>query len=105
MATITQKRGDTLEWVVTLSESGAPVDLTSWTILSQIRNGATLIDQLTVTVVDAENGQFRLSATPAETEAYSAGTFACDIQFTDDSSDVFSTETFQVSVIEDVSDV
>lgn len=105
MATITHKIGDTLDWVITLTEGGGPVDLTTWSILAQIRSGATLVDQLTVTLTDAENGQFRLSATPAETELYTVGAFSCDIQFTDDSSDVFSTETFTVNVIADVSDV
>jgi len=103
MATITHKQGDTLDWVVTLTEGGAAVDITSWTIRAHIRNSDTLIDALTVTVIDAANGQIRLSATPAETDLYSAGTHECDIEFTDASSNVFSTETFAVVVVEDIS--
>jgi len=103
MATINLKQGDTVDWVVTLNEGGAPVDITSWTIRAQIRSGDTLIFTLTVTVIDASAGQFRLSATPAQSDLWAAGSHSCDIEFTDDSSNVFSTETFKVVVIEDIS--
>lgn len=103
MATINLKQGDTVDWVVTLNEGGIAVDITSWSIRAQIRSGDTLIFNLTVTIIDAVNGQFRLSATPAQTDTWSAGSQSCDIEFTDDSGNVFSTETFTVVVIEDIS--
>lgn len=102
MATITHKQGDTLDWVLTLTEGGAPVDITDWTIVAQIRASDTLIASLTVTVVDAANGQFRLSATAAATDSWTAGSHSCDIEITDDSSNVFSTETFTVVILEDI---
>lgn len=102
MATINHKQGDTLDWVLTLSEGGAPVDITSWTILAHIRANDTLIASLTVTTIDAANGQFRLSATAAATDTWTAGSHSCDIEFTDGSSNVFSTETFTVSILEDI---
>ena len=103
MATITHKQGDTLDWVITLTDGGVAVDLTSWSIRAQIRSGDTLIASLTVTVVSAATGLFRLSATPVQTDAWSAGQHSCDIEFVDDSSNVFSTETFTVTILEDVS--
>jgi hypothetical protein len=102
MATITHKQGDTLDWVLTLSELGSPVDITSFTILAQIRNSDTLIASLTVVVVDAANGLFALRATPAQTDTWAAGTHSCDIEFTDGSGNVFSTETFTVVILEDI---
>jgi hypothetical protein len=103
MATITHKQGDTLDWVINLTDTGSPVDLTDWSIRAQIRQGDTLIFNLTVTVVDAANGLFRLSATAAQTDTWSAGSHSCDVEFTDDSSNVFSTETFNVVILEDIS--
>lgn len=103
MATITHKQGDTLDWVINLTDTGSPVDLTDWSIRAQIRQGDTLIFNLTVTVVDAENGLFRLSATAAQTDLWAAGSHSCDVEFTDDSSNVFSTETFNVVILEDIS--
>ena len=103
MATITHKQGDTLDWVITLTDGGTEVDVTSWTIRAQIRAGDTLISSLTLTLVDAANGLFRLSATAAATDTWSAGNHSCDIEFTDDSSNVFSTETFTVVIVEDIS--
>jgi hypothetical protein len=103
MATINHKQGDTLDWVITLTEGGTAVDITSWTIRAQIRAGDTLIASLTVTVVDAASGLFRLSATAGQTDSWSAGSHSCDVEFTDDNSIVFSTETFTVSILEDIS--
>ena len=97
------KQGDTLEWVVTLTDGGQLVDITSWTIRSQIRNSDNLIATLTVTKTSAAGGQFTLSATAAQTDAWTAGNHQCDIEFTDDNSVVFSTKTFAVEVLEDIS--
>jgi hypothetical protein len=103
MATINHKQGDTLDWVITLTEGGTAVDITSWTIRAQIRAGDTLIASLTVTLVNAASGLFRLSATAGQTDSWSAGSHSCDVEFTDDNSIVFSTETFTVSILEDIS--
>lgn len=103
MATINHKQGDTLDWVITLTDTGTAVDITTWSIRAQIRASDTLIATLTVTVVDAASGLFRLSATAAQTDSWAAGNHSCDIEFTDGSSNVFSTETFTVSILEDIS--
>lgn len=103
MATITHKQGDTLEWVITLTESGAVADITDWTIRAHIRQNDTLISALTVTMTDTPNGVFVLSATAAQTDTWSAGSHSCDIEFTDSSGEVFSTETFGVTILEDIS--
>jgi menaquinone-dependent protoporphyrinogen IX oxidase len=103
MATITHKQGDTLEWVITLTESGASVDITDWSIRAHIRQNDTLISALTVVLTNSPNGVFSLNATAAQTDTWSAGTHSCDIEFTDSSGEVFSTETFSVTILEDIS--
>lgn len=103
MATFTHKQGDSFEWAITLYENDVTVDITLWSIRAQIRNNDTLIASLTVTKTDAVNGEFALTATPAQTDSWSAGNHKCDIEFTDGSNEVFSTETFDVVVLEDIS--
>lgn len=103
MATINHKQGDTLDWVITLTDTGTAVDINTWSIRAQIRASDTLIATLTVTVVDAANGLFRLSATAAQTDSWAAGSHSCDVEFTDGSGNVFSTETFVVNILEDIS--
>jgi hypothetical protein len=103
MAKITHKQGDTLEWVITVTENSAAVDITDWSIRAQIRQNDTLISALTVTLTDSSNGVLVISATAAQTDSWSAGEHSCDIEFTDSSGEVFSTETFNVIVLEDIS--
>ena len=103
MAKITHKQGDTLEWVITLTENSSAVDITSYTIRSQIRSTSdVLIGSLTVTKTDSANGIFSLSATAAQTDTWTAGDHKCDIEFTD-GSNTFSTQTFDVTIQTDIS--
>ena len=103
MATITHKRGDTFELSATLENSGNPVDITNFTITSQVRDVAdALLQALTVTVTDANAGAFTVSATPAQTETWSVKTYVCDIEFVEVGGEVNSTETFQINVIKDI---
>lgn len=97
------KQGDTFEWVVTLTDDAQPVDITSWGIRAHIRNNDTLIAALTITKTDATGGVFTASATAAQTDTWTAGAHQCDIEFTDASSVVLSTDTFDVTILEDIS--
>ena len=103
MATITHKQGDTLEWVISLTEGGSAVDISNWSIRAQIRQNDTLIATLTTTVTNASGGVFNLTATSTSTDTWAAGNHSCDTEFTDNTNDVFSTETFTVTIIEDIS--
>jgi len=102
MAEITHKKGDTLEWVITLTENAVAVDITNFTIKAQIRQTSTLIATLTSTITDATNGIFSLTATATATASWTTGTHSCDVEFTDDNSEVFSTETFKLKLIDDI---
>ena len=102
MANITHKRGDTLEWVVSLTQNNSPVDITNWTITSQIRQDTTLIANLTVTVTDAVNGEFNLSATSVQTAGWALGSHSVDIEFINVAGFVVSSQTFTLQLVRDI---
>ena len=103
MATLNHKRGDTMDFLFTAETSGVAIDLTGYTITSQARaTDDTVLQSFTVTITDAANGQFTITATNAETELWSPGQYNMDIEFVDGSGTVVSTETFVLNVIADV---
>ena len=103
MTTITHKRGDTFELSATLENEGVAVDITNFTITSQIRQADdTLLQALTVTKTDAVNGAFTLSATAAQTETWGPATYESDIEFIEGGGEVNSSETFRIAVIKDI---
>jgi len=103
MAAFDHKRGDTFVLNSDVASDGVAADITNWTISSQIRDmGDTIVQSLTVTVTDAVNGRLKLSATPAQTALWPIGKMSCDIEFTDGSGIVTSTETFTINVILDI---
>ena len=102
MANITHKRGDTLEWVVSLTQNNSPVNISGWTITSQIRQDTTLIANLTVTVTDAVNGEFNLSATSAQTAGWALGSHSVDIEFISLGGFVVSSQTFTLQLVRDI---
>ncbi len=103
MATFIHKRGDTFALASSVENEGVAVDITNWTIESQVRQvDDTLVQNLTVTVTDAANGLFTISATALETESWPVANLFCDIEFTEVSGEVNSTETFTISVQKDI---
>ena len=103
MTTITHKRGDTFELSCTLENQGVAVDITNFTITSQLRlSDDTLLQALTVTVTDAAAGAFTLGATATETEGWGIASYECDIEFVEPGNEVNSSETFVLNVIKDI---
>jgi hypothetical protein len=103
MQKVSLKRGDTLIMnVAATDDAGNPANLTGWSIRSQLRQGDTLIDTLVFTGTDLANGLFSLKNGAAGTSAYPVTTLVCDIEYTDASGVVTSTETFAVVVTADV---
>jgi hypothetical protein len=109
MILITHKRGDTFRQSFIAQDSdGLPVDLTDYTIESQARNkSGTLLASFSVNKTDAVNGEFDI--TEADTSGwpiYRPGSpshsLYMDIQYTDPSGTVESTETLMISVKEDI---
>lgn len=106
MATITHKRGDTFELSCTLENEGVAVDITNFTITSQIRaTDDTLLQALTVTKTDSAAGAFTLTATAAQTEAWGPATYDADIEFIEGGGEVNSSQTFTIAVIKDITRV
>jgi len=103
MATLTHKRGDSLEWVFNYTENSIATDITTYTIACDVKQeDDTLIQALTVTKTDAANGVFSLTATAAQTASWPVGDHKADVEITDGSSNVFSSETFTVSLVKDI---
>lgn len=103
MATVTHKRGDTFELSCTLENDGVAVDITNFTITSQVRTvDDALLQALTVTKTDAVGGAFTLTATSAETETWNPATYDADIEFIEFSGEVNSSQTFTIAVIKDI---
>lgn len=101
MLTINFKRGDTFRLDGTYIEDRVAAALPTG-IKAQLRNASgTLVAELTVTRTDAPNGKYSLS-TSVDTSSWTPGQLLYgDIEFTDSSGVVVSTETYLVNVIKD----
>jgi hypothetical protein len=103
MATITHKRGDTFELTLTLENDGNAVDITNFTIASQIRQqDDTLVQALTVTKIDPVNGQFTLTAVDTSTDDWPIANLEVDVEFIEADGTVSSSETFNINVLKDI---
>lgn len=98
------KQGDTFELtnVLTDTATGLAVDITTWTIRSQIRKSGVLIETLTPTITDGAAGIYTLSeSAPGVTTSWEVGNYECDIEYTNGGV-VISTETFCIQVAKDI---
>ena len=120
MANINHKRGDTFQLDFTLEANDVAVDITNFDIRAQARNAAgTLLLEWNetnsgVNVTNATGGLFNFkseatySSTPTgqlATESWPLGVMKVDVEFTDTSAtpdSVSSSETFTITVLEDV---
>jgi hypothetical protein len=98
------KRGDTLALdCQALSAPKTPQSLAGWTIRAQIRDRAkAMLADLMVTIEDAAEGRYVLTAGSEITAAWATGPARMDIEYTDPGDVVQSTETLIVDIIEDV---
>jgi len=112
MATITHKKGDTLELTFQLKRDGSAVDITNYTITSQLRDSTDALlttnnfnGSLTFALIDASSGQFKLSASSTATAEWDTRKYDCDVQLIDGDSETSSSETFKIDVIKDITRV
>jgi hypothetical protein len=106
MATISHKRGDTFELTCSLENQGNDVDMTGWSIAAQLRKtDDTLVQDMTVTVTDAAAGEFKITAADTETDDWPIENLEIDVQFTEVSGNISSSETFTIAVIKDITRV
>jgi len=78
------------------------VDITNWTIESEMRWCGTLTQAFTVTKPGSPLNLFTLSALSADTQGWSPRSYDCDVEFTVPGEGVRSTNTFKIVVQEDV---
>ncbi|MDO4723455.1 MAG: hypothetical protein Q4A97_01675 [Comamonadaceae bacterium] len=106
---ITVKRGDSIDWHCRVQAGGPggglPLDITGWSIACQLRSvqrnaAARLVHAFAPAIVNAAAGQYRLSASNAQTAAWPAGLAALDVRYTDATGRVMHTETVAVLVCE-----
>jgi len=106
VARVVVKRGDSLLLNCTRTDAGTAVDLTGYTVSSQLRHPTTdeLAATLTVTLSNqgTNPGEFVLSALPATTADLALGVYQCDVQFTSPGGVVVSSPTFEVELRKDV---
>jgi hypothetical protein len=105
MTTLQIKRGDTLDLDCRVYEyaGGPALNLSGWTIRSQVRKrSGALVEVLVVTITDAAQGRYTLSAPAAKTALWTPDQARMDIEYTDPSGVVQSTETTTLDIIADV---
>lgn len=107
MARLAHKRGDTLSVYADYTADAVAVNLTGYTVTAMVRKrNATDTTPYTLTCTLANQGtspgRVTLSATAAETALWVVGEYVCDIQYVSGGGAVTSTETFDFSVLEDI---
>lgn len=94
------KRGDTFLMEGTVMNGDVAQDITGWAIRSQVRQGNALIADLEIEYVNRPLGVYRLRKT--DTSEWPAKTLVCDIEYTTNSGQVASTDTFEIDTKADV---
>lgn len=90
------KRGDTFQLELSVSNNGEAVNLTGWTIASQVRSKSKLISTLAVEYTDRVLGIYRLRDN--NTSDWPLGMLVCDIKYTTDDGQIVHSETFEIEV-------
>ena len=93
---ITIKRGDTLFLQCSVASNSLPQNLQNWQIKSTVKYGPRPVANLTVT---KSSDSFTLQGSTA---SWPVGVLQCDIQYTTDAGVVISTETFNITTIQDI---
>lgn len=102
---IEHKRGDTFRQDAVVKIAGTPVDISDWTITSQLRAiDDTLLEDFMVTVTNAALGRYRIEATAIQTALWPIGKAKMDLQYEYPSEGDFtiSSRTFDVKVLQDI---
>lgn len=98
---LTHKRGDTFSAACRyLKANGEPEPLDGYSIACTMRRNDLSFD-FTVTILDAPQGRFHIGATAAQAAEWQPGVWRADIEYSA-AGNVSSTDTFQIEVIEDI---
>ncbi len=106
MTEIRVKHGATIRWACVKKDADGNVeDLTGATVTCTVENKRSAVrSNLSVSITDAANGMFELSATAAETAAWTVGLYKTDIRFVWPATDVSSSDVFNFQIVETVTD-
>jgi hypothetical protein len=107
MSTMQHKRGDAFEPECTEMAAGVPVNLTGYTVTSQIRTraGDELVDTATVTLADqtTDPGKFTVEVAKARTALWVPGQdLEWDVEFTPPNGKSWSSGTVTITVVKDI---
>lgn len=91
------KSGNTFSLQNRVTNQSGPVNLSGWVIKSQVRDGQTLVANLTATITDAGSGEYSLKFV-GSTSTWPVKKLRCDIQYRTSDGVVVSTETFFIDV-------
>ncbi len=97
-------RGDDFNIPMTLTDpdnNNDPVDISGWTIASQVRYSKRLISDLSVVITDPVQGSFAIALPSTQTASWPARKLKCDIQFDSPIGGRVSSQTFIIDVKED----
>jgi len=99
------KRGDTLKMSGVYKIAGVASSLAGFTVACQVRDlNNKLVQTLAVTLGNqgTDPGSFTLSAGEID---WRPSTYFCDVEFTDATNFVRSTQTFVIPVVQDITNV
>lgn len=97
---ISIKRGGDFELNCALVHNGVAVPITGWQVDCWLRTkDGKLVQRLTFDLVNAETGQYRLSAAPVQSSIWPLGELDGDIRYLDGAGRVMHTATFTVDVL------
>lgn len=98
--TVTLKRGDSFVFTnnTLLDDAGNPINLTGWSIRSQVRDReSVLIEELIVQV-----GELDYSVSSSGTTEWPIETLFWDVEYTTPEGIIFSSDTIAVKVTQDI---
>ena len=97
------KQGDTFDMTIVAQVEGVAKVMTGWSGISEVRTtGGVLIETLTVSWLDADEGLLRVYSVD-DTQAWPVGNAHWDIQFTTPAGEVISSPTVTLKILADVS--
>lgn len=94
------KRGGDFLLNCALVDNGLPVPITGWQVDCWLRGkDGKLVQRLVFDLVNADAGQYRLTAPPVQTSIWPVGDLDGDIRYLDGAGRVMHTATFSVDVL------
>lgn len=107
MPTTAFKRGQTFAYVGQVKNNGSAMSLAGWSVAAQLRTkyGMSLVQALAASVLDASSGLVRIAAQAEETARWPLQALLLDIRLADPVGQVVISNTIEVVVVEQITNV